>query len=218
MSRNITSGVITESKKKGSSVIRPIDLVRMEFDSGVIRVWNGRGPIVANGEVYDGTGKLGKISAIEETVEQKSTGVVFELSGVDPSLISIALNEDVQGRTCEVFKAFLNDSYQVVTSPILMFRGRMDIMTVTATGKEAIVRVTAESRLIDWNVPRIRRYTDASQKERFPNDKFFEFVSEIVEKEFNWGGVTVGGQGGGTVAIGSGGGGFSTREGEGSGH
>ena len=48
--------------------------------------------------------------------------------------------------------------------------------------------VTAESRLIDLDVTRERRYTDADQKIDFPDDKGLEFIADIQDKEIIWGG------------------------------
>jgi len=84
-----------------------------------------------------------------------------------------------------------------------MFKGRMDTMNI-ALGKTATITLTAESRLIDWSRPRIRRYTNADQQERFSADKGFEFVSDTVEIEIVWGANIAGGQGGGVVASGQG--------------
>ena len=72
-------------------------------------------------------------------------------------------------------------------------------------GKTATVNITAESRLIDWARPRIRRYTNADQNERFPGDKGFEFVSDTTDKEIVWGAIIASGEGGGAVSTGSGG-------------
>ncbi len=183
MTRDLTAAAKTESQ---ASLVRPVALVKLAFDSGDMRVWSGRGDLTWNSETYTGIGALGRISAVEEGVEQKAFGIAFELSGIPSSTISIALGEDVQGRTAQIWLGFLDSTYQLVADPVLVFRGRMDTMDVKL-GEEGTVSVTAESRLIDWERPRERLYTDAGQKERYPGDEGFAFVNESVEKEIVWG-------------------------------
>lgn len=202
MARDITSSVITESKKREGA--RPFILVKLEFDGGDVRVWNGRGDIIFNSEIYTGVGDLGKISLIEEGIDQRAFGITLELSGIPSNTLSIALQEELQNRKAQVWLGFFDSNYQLVTSPLLLFRGRMDTMNIQM-GDEATVVVTAESRLIDWDRPRIRRYTDADQQELFPGDLGLQFVSPTTEKEIVWGGTTAGGQtSGGPVATGQG--------------
>lgn len=208
MARNLTAAAETESQ---GALVRPVALVKLQFDSGAVRVWSGRGQLTWNAETYEGVGDLGKISPIEEGVEQKAFGVGLELSGIPAEFISIALDEDVQGRTAQVWLGFLDSNLALVVDPVLVFQGRMDTMDASL-GERGAVSVTAESRLIDWERARVRRYTDADQQERFAGDKGFAFVNETVEKEIVWGGAVAGGQGGGTVAAGQGSAGAAVRE------
>lgn len=210
MARDLTAGVITESKK--TSGARPLLIVKLEFDGGTVKFWNGRGDLVFASETYTGIGDLGRISEVEEGIEQRAFGISLEISGVPSSNVSLALSEELQNRRAQVWLGFFDDNYALVADPVLMFKGRMDTMDIKL-GKTATIAVTAESRLIDWSRPRIRRYTDADQRERFPGDKGFQFVSDTTDKEIVWGAVIAGGQGGGAVAAGqSGSGGGGTRE------
>ncbi len=197
MARDIEAAIITESKKQPSGA-KPFLLAKLEFDDGDFLVWSGRGDLVFNSQTYTGVGDLGKISEIEEGIEQRPFGIALEISGIDPSNISLALSEELQNRKAQVWLGFFNSSYVLITSPVLLFKGRMDTMNIKL-GKTATIVVTAESRLIDWSRPRIRRYTNADQNERFPGDKGFEFISDTTEKEIVWGAIVAGGEGGGAV-------------------
>jgi hypothetical protein len=61
-------------------------------------------------------------------------------------------------------------------------------MTIDEGAESSTMSVTAESRLIDLDVTRERRYTDADQKIDFPDDKGLEFIADIQDKEIIWGG------------------------------
>jgi len=62
----------------------------------------------------------------------------------------------------------------------------MDTMDVEL-GTTASITVAAESRLADWDRPRVRRYNAADQNISYPSDKGFEFVPQMVEKSIRWG-------------------------------
>jgi hypothetical protein len=82
----------------------------------------------------------------------------------------------------------LNDSYALVADPVEIFKGRVNQMNIEA-GETATVSLTVESRLVDWERPRVRRYNNADQQVAFTGDKGFEFVPQMVEKELIWGRV-----------------------------
>jgi hypothetical protein len=161
-------------------------MVSLSFSSPVY-LWTGYGSIVYNSITYQGLGSLGTISTIEETSDLSAKGITMQLSGVPTSLISIALTEDYQGRNCSVMFGVLNNSSALVSDPIIIFSGRMDVMTINDDGQTASISMNAENRLVDFRRAREVRYTDAEQKNLYPSDKGLEFVNAIQEKEIYWG-------------------------------
>ena len=184
MSRDIDALVIPELTKEN---YRPLILFNADFPSGFVYAHSGVGDILFNANTYKGVGQLGKVSVIEETNELKPTVIKVELSGVDPALISVALNDNIQGRSAEMYLAFLDDQHQVIGTPVGPWSGRMDIMSGELGNKTATIQLEVESRLADWERPRMRRYTDADQQQQYPGDKGLEFVNEMQEKEIQWG-------------------------------
>ena len=64
----------------------------------------------------------------------------------------------------------------------------MDVMNISESGDSAQITINGESRLIDLDVPRVRRYTSEDQKIDFPNDKGLEYIADLQDKEIVWGG------------------------------
>ena len=150
------------------------------FDSGALRVWNGYGDLTIGSDTYTGGGALINVSAIEETAEIGAKGASMILTGVSSSILSTALSENYQYRIANIYGGTVS-SYKV-------FSGRMDVMTVTEDGGSCTVAMTAESRLIDLERPRLRRWTSEDQKGLDANDKGFEFVNSLQEASIKWGG------------------------------
>ena len=69
---------------------------------------------------------------------------------------------------------------------MVLFHGRIDTMDIQI-GKTAQVNVTIESKLVDWERARIRRFTNEDQRSAYSSDEFLEFVTQTVEKEIVWG-------------------------------
>ena len=158
--------------------------VELEFDSGTVRLWNGTHDAVIEGETYTGTGSLLSISEVEETGEIAARGVSMSLSGLDNNFIYTALAENYQNRNARIlFGTIENSTYTAYT----LFRGRMDVMTISEGADSATITITAENALIDLERPRISRYTSEDQKTKYPNDLGLDYVADLQDKEILWG-------------------------------
>lgn len=161
--------------------------VEMEFGGGYVRCTNAAYTIAWNGHDWLGLANLGSIDPIEEGVVIQSYGIGFRLSGVDPAKIEIALAEDYQNKPAKIWLATLDpDTFAIKGTPTLIFSGLMDTMPIEL-GETATITVTAESRLVDWDRPRVRYYTDADQQAEYPGDLGLQYVNETVDKEIVWG-------------------------------
>ena len=75
----------------------------------------------------------------------------------------------------------------VVSDPYAIFKGQMDTMSISDSGETAIITVRAESRLIDLDRSRERRYTSEDLKIDFPDDKGLEYIDDLQDKQITWG-------------------------------
>jgi len=162
-------------------------LVEMNFDSGTIRCCNAAYSFNWNGYEWFGVGQLGSISSVQEGHELQMYGCTLTLSGLDPAIVSLALTtEEFQGRVATIWLAPLSDSYALLADPIVIFEGRMDIMPIRL-GKTADISLNIESKLIDWERARVRRYNNEDQQSEYPSDLSMQYVEQMTEKELIWG-------------------------------
>ena len=195
MSRSLSSGMQTAAT---ADLVRPIFLVQMAFPSANLNMWSGIGDLTVDSVDYVGAGNLLSVSDVSESTEVRANGVRLSLSGVSSALITKARDEDYQGRELKILLGAMDASNSVIADPVVMFSGFMDTMTINDAGETAVISVTAENRLIEFEKTRVRRYTAEDQKIDYPNDKGLEFVAEMAEKEIVWGrGTPVPGGGGG---------------------
>jgi hypothetical protein len=186
MRDNITATYVSSSVK----VVFPEYLVYMDFPSAPVRLWSGIDNQVftdiSGSGTYIGVGTLGSISTVAETTEVSAKGIELTLSGIPQSHISLALTENYRGRPVAVYLLIYSadrNTYQKT----MIFRGRMDQMIINEGEKESSITVKCESRLIELNRPRERRYTDEHQKSLYPADTGLEFVAGMADKILYWG-------------------------------
>lgn len=182
MSRGLAAGNLTAVT--GEIVARTM-AVALDFPSGVVRLNGSTVDVVISGNTFLGIGSLGAIGVIEEGAETRAYGLTVSLSGIPRDSVALALTQEYQGRPATVWELQLDANGLPIGTPPVVFRGRMDQMSVTL-GDMAAVAIRLENRLADWERPRVRRYTDEEQKRLFPTDKGFEFITATVDKNIVW--------------------------------
>jgi len=183
MTRTVTPAV---AAALAGEVVPALLLIDLDFSSGHVRVNNSAVNFNWDGHDWLGLATLGSVDAVAEHSGLEMSGVSMVLTGIPSAMISVALGEHYQGRDCLIYLAPLNDSHVVLADPVLVFSGRIDTMEI-ALGDTAGITLTAESRLTDWERPRVRRYTHEDQIVEYPGDLGLEFVPQMVEKTLVWG-------------------------------
>ena len=184
MSRTLS----TEMQAVASAeLVRPIYLVKMEFDSGDLFLWSGLGNLVYSGDTYVGTGDLMVISPVKESEELTANGVTFTVSGIKQSLVSLARDEPYQGRKITLYLGAFDENADIISIPVVLFSGFMDVMSISDSGETSTITIAAENKLIAFDRSSVRRFTAEDQKIDHPTDKGFEFVSKIAQQEIIWG-------------------------------
>ena len=184
----MTRSLTTEMQAVATAeVVRPIYLVDLEFSSGNVYLWSGIGDLAFNSNTYLGAGDLLSIGAIKESAELIANGAEVTLTGIKQSLLTIARDEPYQGRPLTIRLGAFDENGDLISSPVILFSGFMDTMTIADAGDTSVIKINAENKLISLQRTKVRRYTAEDQKIDYPNDKGFEFVSKIKDKEIVWG-------------------------------
>lgn len=190
--------------------VQPFFALQLHFDTQTLKFWTGLGDLTVDGHTYVGSGSMIQISELNETADISAQGATITLSGIPSNVLSLALSEPYQGRLCKIFfgvldvngSRLLQEDGELVLNengrPIELsasaedviaevFTGYIDMMNIDEGAETSTISVEVESRLIDLQKPRARRFTHESQRSRFPNDKSFEFIEDLQDKKFQWG-------------------------------
>ncbi len=157
-------------------------LVEMQLLGGTLRLASLDFDLQWNGQTWTGLRGLGTIAPIEESPGEV-TGLSFQLSGVTEAHIASMLGEPIQGRTAIVRIAVLDKSTSPPTVAVdsNVWQGLLDVQRFSEGS--ATVTVTAENRLVEWDRPRLLRYTDEDHKRAYPNDNFFKLVPQMEQRQ-----------------------------------
>lgn len=184
MARSLTSGMETAIS---GDVVRPILLLDLNFSSPIY-FWSGSGTLTIGTTDYLGVGDLLNMSTIEETQDLGASGLTLELTGINgTTLLNKALIEDYQGNSVTLKLGALDDNNSLISDPVTMFAGFMDVLTIQEGGDIATISLKVENKLIKLNKAKVRRYTDQDQKADHSSDDGFAFVTNIAEKDIIWG-------------------------------
>lgn len=182
MSRSLTAAYLSAL---ASGNIIYIFLIDMFFDSATTRFALAPYNVSWNGNTYTGVATIAGIESIKEAGEMEATGMTFQIVA-NAAMISIAMNENIQGRKVVMRMALLDSNHQIIDTPLVCFQGRLDTMSI-GLGKTGVIKVTAESRFAAWDTAKVRRFNSPDQQVRYPTDTFFDFVPQMVAKELPWG-------------------------------
>jgi hypothetical protein len=159
------------------------------FASGTARVCSREHDIEWDGQVWAGAGRVGSIKELEEAGTIEPFGLEMALLVTD-ELLALALNPaEYKNRDVLLWRGLLDFSdpagRAVVADPVGPFTYRMDLLEFEL-GETSAIRLTAESRLADWQRPRVRYNNDADQQAQYPGDEFFKDTESFVERVLLW--------------------------------
>lgn len=192
MARSVPAAILTALAQPE---VQPFYAVEMLFDTrsgtdldgnpidyGPIRLWTGYGDRIIDGETYLGAGDLLAISGLEEVNDLSAKSASITVSGIPSELVSLALIEPYQRRSCRILFGVSN-----VDDFVEVFAGKMNQMPIEDSGDTSTITLTVESKMVELNRARVRRYTHESHQARHPGDTFFSFVADIQDKGIPWG-------------------------------
>tara|TARA_B110000285_G_C14876783_1_gene491871 strand:+ start:215 stop:778 length:564 start_codon:yes stop_codon:yes gene_type:complete len=183
MSRDISAGLLAAL---GTDHIQPFFAVELLFDTAPLRLWTGVGDKVINvqgaDQTFTGTGSLLEIGGLDEVNDLSAKSVSLSLTGLNESVLSIALQEPYQRRKCRLYFG-----EQSVADVVEIFAGKMNTMSINDEAESSTIVLDVESNLIELERSSNWRYTDENHQSRYSGDTFFSYVQTIQDQQVAWG-------------------------------
>lgn len=170
-----------------ANVVRPIFFIEILLQSGPFRATSSDKNIVVDGVLYYAVGGLGKIGEYAMTNGTAATAMKLTLTGIPSDLIGEVANENTRNRPVSVGIALVDEGHKLATPLIIYFKGTIDSLSMDI-GTIISVSTSASSRLINWARSVNSRYTNEDQQSKYPDDKGFQFIADIMNTKLMWGG------------------------------
>jgi len=188
-SRNLTAPMLAAI---AAGTVRPGLLYEGEFVSGgspaFLNLWSGVGLLSWDSKTWTGGGQLMGLSPIEESRQMSAVGFTVTLSGMPSSLIATALANVRQGRPGKLWLALFDAAGAIIADPYPLQSGRLDVSLIEDAGETCTISVQYESRLVDLERARERRWTHEDQQIDHVGDLGFEYVAALQDMQITWGG------------------------------
>lgn len=154
-----------------------------------VRLWNGEGTVVLDGETYLGIGDRALAQISSSAVGGAAQGLSLSLSGVDPDVIPLLDAADLRGSAVASRRLVFDSSGTVLLDEHVFDRGRIDAVETDETiGENAAISITVEGAARGLGRRGGRMRTDSDQRLIDPNDGGFRRVSFAGQKTLYWGG------------------------------
>lgn len=192
MSRDI--GATNAATVQGSHV-HIVNLVSIAFNDPVY-AHSGYGVIPFNGNNYLGVGTKGAISEAKETEVLGPKSITLSLSGIDPKMLAEGLDSSNYGALVTIYEGYRQDDGTLVEDPWVLWRGTVEYAT-TSEDREGVINLLCQHDLAVIDERDGSRFTDEDQQQRYPGDRIFEFITDMLTIGYSlrWGGQPVqGGQ------------------------
>lgn len=180
-----------------ASVVRCDFLVKFEFTTGEKYAWNGNAPLVVGANTYLPMYGYGAIDGLGQSGGASSDYVTLSLNGLPDQALdflaeAIADTPVVDQQLLTVFLQLFTGDWQPSGSPIPLWRGFMQPPKVSRSpaqdteGGQQSIQIVAENIFYGRSRPPAGRNTDRDQQARNPGDKFFGFVSSLLNKRLTY--------------------------------
>ena len=141
--------------------------------------------IEGSSQTYNADGTLLGVGNVPESNTPIKHNINLAFSGVDQSLISTCLNNDVLGIEVKIYRGVVSGT-TCIADPFLLFHGHLADFQINDGGTGATLGMSVTSHFGNYEKINGRTTSDISQKRFFSADKGFEF-SALTIRDIRWG-------------------------------
>jgi hypothetical protein len=170
------------------AVVRVAYFAEFAFASGTLRVCNINQTVTWGGFDWSGLGQLGSISPVEESDGLNSSALNFTLNLAQPSLLAEAAGavEDYRGKPAKLYMCPLDESYQLIDTPQICWRGTMDMVTLGIDGGSGSIVLKCETASYGLKRRPSLRMNASQQKQKYPTDRGFDYLADLLASPEKW--------------------------------
>ena len=150
--------------------------------------------INVNEKVYAALGTFLSFDSIEEVFDLTTNEIAISLSGVSDEILVLFRREvqDLINRPIRIYRAFVNDTWESTTDPLLIFEGFITkaisnflIDPENGDGSNTI-KISCANLLTFFGRINLLRTNNNEHQARFPGDLFFNLIQDLSTRDIKW--------------------------------
>ena len=179
---------VNQQAELEKAVTRTVYFAEFQFRSSTQYLSSANQTLTWGGHDWRGFGTIGGVSPIEESEGVESHALTFTLNVAQLSILALAVGEveEYRGRAAKLYFCPLNESFQLVGTPQLCWRGIMDLMAVAVEGEEGKITLKCETSAYGLKRVPALRLNAAQHKKRHPNDTGLDYLNDLIANPTVW--------------------------------
>src|SRR6185503_16187108 len=124
MSRNVNAAVTSASYEE---IVRFRLLCEINsFNGGTARCCTGANFVVFNLNTYSPIGNLGGVDPVQEESDVFPRAVKLWFTAINSAAVAEVIGETLFNKEVRLYRTFLSDSYTIVSTPEILFKGTIN--------------------------------------------------------------------------------------------
>lgn len=174
----------TQQTELEKPVIRIGFFAEFAFATATVYVTTLPQTINWGGHDWLGVGSLGKISPVNEELGTAADSLTFTLNVAQTEYLALATGDvaEYRGRDAKLYFCPLDESFNIIDTPVICWRGSMDMMSVSISGGDATGAIQLKCETSAYGLKRKSplRLNAAQQKQRYPTDTGFDYLTDLL--------------------------------------
>lgn len=166
-------------------------LANVQLSASSVNLCNGNQYITAGATTYSPIGGFGGVEPVRETSELFPRSLVMWLSAINSANLAEPLTENLFSKRVQLYRAFLTDSHTLISTPHLLFQGRINRVDIRMGDPERgnYYEIEAESRLYRRTTPIYFSQEGYNQLYAgvYSGDTTFKYIEQMFGFKAKWG-------------------------------
>lgn len=170
-------------------VTRVVYFVELQLSTGTQRISTFNQPITWGGNTWSGFGQLVNMSQVQEEEGSEAKNINLTIVAAESSWLALAIGpvEEYRGRPVKIYMCPLDTSFQLVGTPVQVWRGTMDTVVVSIDENgEGGVNVKCETSAFSLKRRPVFRVNAAQQKQKYSTDTGFDYLTDLIANPQLW--------------------------------
>lgn len=170
-------------------VTRAVYFVELQFTTSTQYLSTMNQTITWGGHDWIGLGVLGAIGDVTESDGTESSALDFTLTAAEPSWLALSAGPvtEYRGKAAKMYFCPLDESFQLVGTPALCWRGTMSTMSIGIDNSgSGAVTLRCETSAYGLKRRPSLRLNAAQQKAKHPTDTGLDYLTDLLANPQSW--------------------------------